>query len=296
MPLDRHSNSADWKCAHIVTLFRTSAFTVAEFRCPGTPEIVECEEAPFPEIVLPRVGSFLRRDVAGDVLLNRTTLAFFEARRAYSIVHFRPKPDLATIISITDTTALQDAMQVPARRDQVFARSAVRMPPDILLLHRRMLREMSAREQTALAVEELATAIILRSLSKALDREHELSRPRSQGQVSGRESFVHAEAVMQYLSSAYANHITLDDVSRAVGLSPFHLCRVFHQATGSTVHQHLLSLRLEMAAAELVESNKSITEIAHEVGFSSHSHLTALFTRTFGMPPRTLRQRQKLTP
>jgi AraC-like DNA-binding protein len=279
---------AAWQHAHIVSLMATSAFTVAEFRCPGTPETTAVESAPYPEIVLPRIGSYLRIDATGEVLLERTTLAFFEANLPYTIRHFRASRDLSTVISITDTASLHAALGVRLPSSRAFARSAIRMPSDIVLAHRRMLSELAQGADGRLAAEEIAAGIILRSLALNLDDQQELARPKAQ--VGARDSYAVAEAVIAFLSSAFTGRVTLEQVSQAVKLSPFHLCRVFQAATGNTIHQHLLHLRLEAAAAELLETKKSITEIAHAVGFSSHSHLTALFTRTFGVPPSAVRK------
>jgi AraC-like DNA-binding protein len=151
-----------------------------------------------------------------------------------------------------------------------------------------MLRAIGLGVDGRLAAEEMATGIILRALELNLAQEQELVRPATEGR-SARDPYAHAEAVIQFPTGAFPTRVTLQEVSNAVGLSPFHLCRVFHAATGCTVHRYLLALRLEHAAAELLDTRKSVTEIAHAAGFSSHSHLTALFTRTFGAPPRLLR-------
>jgi AraC family transcriptional regulator len=284
---DTSEPGSDWADAHMVSLVSTKVFKVAEFRCPGAPEVTEVEAAPFPEIVLPRIGSYLRSDAAGEVLLNKTTLAFFEAGQPYTIRHFRKTPDLTTVIAITDAQSLHAALGVQLPEGRTFSRSAIRMPPEIVLAHKHLLRQIRAGADGLFAAEEIGAEIILRSLALNLEDQQELARRRPPSSVS--DPFALAEAVVAYVANAFAGRVTLEQVASAVGLSPFHLCRVFQTATGGTIHQHLLSVRLEAAAAQLLETNKSITEIAHDVGFSSHSHLTALFTRTFGAPPSRVR-------
>ncbi len=271
----------------MVSLLGTNAFKIAEFRCPGKPEITDVEAASFPEIVLPRLGSYLRSDAAGEVLLNKTTLAFFEANQPYTIRHFRPAPDLTTIIAITDTQSLHAALGVLLPAGRAFSRSAIRMPAEIVLAHRRLLRQIRAGVDGRFAAEEIAAQIIMRSLALSLGDEPDLTRPRPPSM--GGDQFATAEAVVSYVAKTFASRVTLEQVANAVGLSTFHLCRVFQAATGGSIHQHLLAVRLEAAVARLIDTEKSITEIAHDVGFSSHSHLTALFTRTFGVPPSRVR-------
>lgn len=279
----------NWPHAHLVSLLVTKAFSIEEFRCPGRPELSSVERAPHPEIVLPRVGSYLRTDEAGEVFLDRTVLGFFEAGRSYSIRHFRPTPDLTTVISITDRSSLHDALGLKLPGGRAFARAAMQRPPDVVLLHRRLLRAIGAGPDGRLAAEEFGAHLILRVLSLNIEALEE--RTRAPAKSSSNDAYGYVHAVMQYLAGTYRMRVSLSDIAEAVGLSSFHLCRVFHAIAGKTIHQYLLSLRLEAAAVELLQSRASITEIAHGVGFASHAHFTALFTRTFGAPPRTLRKR-----
>jgi len=161
------------------------------------------------------------------------------------------------------------------------------MPFEIVLDHRRLLRELSRGADGRLAAEEIAAGIIIRSVALNLEDAQELARPRPR--ETGKDAFATADAVIHFLDKKFCERVTLEGVARAVGVSPFHLCRVFQAATGNTIHQHLLSMRLEAATSQLIDTKKSITEIAHDVGFSSHSHLTALFTKTFGKPPSKVR-------
>lgn len=279
--------TACWSRPHLAALLETGFFVVAEFRCPGAPEITDVEAAPFPEIVLPRIGSYLRSDELGEVLLSRGTLAFFEAGRPYTIRHFQPTPDLTTVISITDVKSLHEALGVQLPSGRSFARSAVRMPADIVLLHRRMLSALKSGVAGDLAAAEMAAEIIMRAVALNVDDRTELTRPASKRCAA--DPYAQAQAVMAFLAQNYAERITLEDIAREISLSPFHLCRVFQWASGGTIRQHLLFLRLEAAAALLLETRKSVTEIALGVGFSSHSHFTAAFTNRFGVSPSRAR-------
>ena len=80
---------------------------------------------------------------------------------------------------------------------------------------------------------------------------------------------------------------SLSDIARAVGTSPAHLSRVFRRVTGTTVHRYRSQLRLRAAADRLVGSD--LSQLAAELGFSSHSHLSASFRRTFATTPSQAR-------
>ena len=97
------------------------------------------------------------------------------------------------------------------------------------------------------------------------------------------------------LSARYAEHLTLDELGRAVNVSPFHLARAFRRHTGYTLHEYRTHLRLRAVVERLDLGSDDLAVIAREVGFSSHSHLTATFRRTFGVPPSALRTRRVTT-
>lgn len=95
----------------------------------------------------------------------------------------------------------------------------------------------------------------------------------------------------EYLRMHAREAIRLDDVARAVGTSPFHLCRLFRAHTGLTMRGYLHRLRLWEAAHALGGSDAPLSRIALDAGFASHSHFTARFTREVGFSPAHLRRR-----
>jgi len=113
---------------------------------------------------------------------------------------------------------------------------------------------------------------------------------KSQRAGTNAEHIDRAEAAKTYLASRLSERITLDDVARAVHASPFHLARVFQQQTGVPVHRYLTQLRLRLSLERLAEGANDLTELALELGFSSHSHFTDAFRREFGYPPSVVRK------
>jgi AraC-like DNA-binding protein len=81
---------------------------------------------------------------------------------------------------------------------------------------------------------------------------------------------------------------TLLELAAEAGKSCSLLTQMFSRSQGLPLYQYQLNIRLGAALAELVHS-QSITDIAYGMGFSSHSHFTARFKRTFGMSPSQCR-------
>lgn len=111
----------------------------------------------------------------------------------------------------------------------------------------------------------------------------------------GRRPSPMVEETKALLSARFSEHLTLEEVGRAVNVSPFHLARSFRRQSGYTLHEYRTHLRLRAALERLAAGDEDLAVIARAVGFSSHSHLTASFGRAFGVPPSCARK-QTLPP
>jgi AraC-like DNA-binding protein len=87
--------------------------------------------------------------------------------------------------------------------------------------------------------------------------------------------------------------LTLQDMAREAGLSPYYFLRTFQLVTGITPHQYLLRTRLRNAAAQLADRNgerpATILDIALECGFRDVSNFNRAFHTEFGISPRRYR-------
>jgi AraC-like DNA-binding protein len=87
-----------------------------------------------------------------------------------------------------------------------------------------------------------------------------------------------------------AERLTLTRIARALGVSVFHLCRSFRRATGLTLHAYRDQVRLRAALERLEQGERDLTRLALDLGYSSHSHFTAAFRRSFGTSPSRTRK------
>jgi AraC-like DNA-binding protein len=84
---------------------------------------------------------------------------------------------------------------------------------------------------------------------------------------------------------------TVEQIARAVGVSPFHFIRQFEAAFGETPHQFRIRARLEMARTLLAAGQHSVTDVCMEVGFSSLGSFSRLFARRVGESPSLYQRR-----
>jgi AraC-like DNA-binding protein len=86
--------------------------------------------------------------------------------------------------------------------------------------------------------------------------------------------------------------IGLEDAAREAGLSPYHFLRQFSKALGVTPHQYLVRLRLRHAARLLAARERSVTDIALDVGFGDVSNFVRSFRRAAGVSPRQFKEKR----
>jgi AraC family transcriptional regulator len=84
--------------------------------------------------------------------------------------------------------------------------------------------------------------------------------------------------------------IALEGAARETGLSAFHFLRLFRDVLGVTPHQYLVRSRLRRAARLLADEDRSITDVAFDVGFGDLSNFVRTFHRAAGVSPRRFRR------
>ena len=100
----------------------------------------------------------------------------------------------------------------------------------------------------------------------------------------------HAAAVTRAceLLAQPASAPALEELARAVGMSPFHFHRVFKAATGLTPRGYAAARRAERVRGELT-SKKSVTDALYDAGFNSNGRFYAQASSMLGMAPRVFR-------
>ncbi len=83
----------------------------------------------------------------------------------------------------------------------------------------------------------------------------------------------------------------VDDVVREVNLSRRRLYDRFREATGKNIFAFIRDRRLEHFARQLLETNRTVSEIAYAMGYESDTNVARLFKKHFGMTPVTYRRK-----
>jgi AraC-like DNA-binding protein len=93
-----------------------------------------------------------------------------------------------------------------------------------------------------------------------------------------------ANELRRLIEARQRERITLRELGRALGLSPFQVLRLFRRHHGVTPHQYLVRLRVA-EASRLLRHGEPIAAVAAEVGFADQSHMARHFKRLLGVTP-----------
>ena len=91
---------------------------------------------------------------------------------------------------------------------------------------------------------------------------------------------------VEYIKEHLTEELTLETVAKAVSVSPIYFHNTFKTAVGKTLREYVEDRRIKKAINLLITTNKSLTEIAMESGFSSQSYFSYAFKRRMNKTPR----------
>lgn len=98
---------------------------------------------------------------------------------------------------------------------------------------------------------------------------------------------------LQYIKNHCREKLTLEDVADILKYNASYFSRRFHQYTGFTFVEYLNRCRTAAAAVILLESDKTISEIAMDCGFPNVSSFITFFKRQYKMTPESYRKSTK---
>jgi len=241
-------------------LFQSEAAELTRYACDGHDDPRPCaEEVGHAQLMFVLSGSFELRGSSGRDIADPSGVYLFAGGEEHVIRHPHGEGDVC--LTLRGRVAGRLTRE---RRGKVSLR-----PGGLLALHQLVRRSASL---DALEIEE--------TVSAALD--DDAATPKGPRDL--------ADAIAHEVALHFRESRSLDEIARAVGVSTFHACRGFRRARGTTIHHHRESLRLAHATALLLDTDRSIAEIASDVGFSSQAHLTHRLARAHGHTPGALRR------
>lgn len=273
--------------ATVTPLLATPALAVGEFHCP--PGDASWRETNVigdrAHVVFPRQSVVIRHLGREPVLATPNHAMLYNAEQPYRRELHSQRGDESVFIELPPDSLERLAGEGASVLDGRARIPVTHVPTDhrTYLLQHLLVRQLRAGLADPLGAEELASRLALRALGGPVSR-------RNAGRA--RTTTAHrrlAEDAKSELAAGLAAKVTLGELAARLHTSAFHLARVFRAQTGFTLARYRQALRLRTALERLVSSSGDLTGLALELGFSSHSHFTASFTREYGVPPSAVR-------
>lgn len=94
----------------------------------------------------------------------------------------------------------------------------------------------------------------------------------------------------QYIKNHFGEQLTLEEVSKEVGLSPSYFSTLFKKEISDGFAKYLINVRMEEAKILLRDTNISVAEICKKVGYNDIKHFTHTFDKVTGLKPSAYRK------
>jgi AraC-like DNA-binding protein len=97
------------------------------------------------------------------------------------------------------------------------------------------------------------------------------------------------DRAFEFMNKNFDKTISLSEISKLSNMSDVSFSRFFRKKTGNTFVDSLTEIRLGHASRILIESSKSIAEVAYHSGFNNISNFNRIFKKKKGCTPREFR-------
>jgi AraC-like DNA-binding protein len=264
------------------TLLSTPIVSVCDVCCQGLCRHKSAEEfATATHLVFPYRGAYVRHLGQDEAVAEANQVLFFNRNDGYRVSHPVRGGDSCLTLRIEEELLRELA-----------PKALLRDGPTLAFRRQRMGIDPRAQALVALLRHSLDNGIAepLEAESLALTLARRTLRPqavRASAQSAARQKLV--DRVKLLLTSDLSRRWSLADIATEVGGSAVYLTQVFQQVEGLPLYRYQLNLRLARAL-DLMAEYDDLTTLGLELGFSSHSHFTAAFQRTYGRSPSQFRR------
>ncbi|MFD0586425.1 response regulator [Paenibacillus sp. GCM10027627] len=143
------------------------------------------------------------------------------------------------------------------------------------LLWRRLDRRFGIKDLLAF-IRQVTNAVSERSMDKKKQSENSMAEAKS------------------FLDRNLYRDLSVEEAATHVGLSTSYFSLLFKQTYGETFIEYVTRQRMERAKSMLAESQKSVAQIAKEVGYAERRYFTKVFMKYTGDNPTDYRSKHQL--
>ncbi len=268
-------------------VFETPLVRAARFRCGAhDPRFRDSGPANNCAVVFPRTAVWIQYAGSRSFVADPSLATIYNPGQEYTRRVISPDGDRCEWFGVSRMLALEIAASIDQRAhdryERPFAREYAPIDRSLYVAQRSLFTKLETGRIDQLDAEESIIRIVATVLGQTYT---EATKARVDNEA-------HADLVERAKESIAGNPFggeSLNDLAIKVGVSPFHLCRVFRRHTGRTIHEFKTDLRLRIALEKLENQTADLSRTALECGFSSHAHSSAAMRAKLGRTPSALR-------
>lgn len=224
------------------------------------------------KLVITFAGAFEFQVGRSTTWVDSSRLLFANAGESYVDRHVVPGTGHSSVILTPNEEALDELWGDADRHFSGRVRTCS--------LRTQMLAQLLRRAEEPLAAQELGVAILEESVAG--------------GRRVGADDQRCVRRAKAALHDCPDGRMSLSQIADDLGVTPIHLTQSFKRSEGMPLYRYQTMLRLGRALERLPE-RQDITDLAFELGFSSHSHFTAVFRSEVGVTPSRYRLEARRT-
>ena len=268
-------------------VFETPLVRAARFRCAASdPRFRDCGPASNCAVVFPRTSVWIQYSGSRSFVADPSIATIYNPGQEYTRRVVSADGDRCEWFGVSTQLALDIAAQLDAksyeRHDTPFRAEQAPVDRSLYLAQRALFTRLERGEIDSLYAEEAIIAIVSAVIART-GNPHKAESPDNDEQRD----------VVERAKASLSRHLrcrqSLNDLAVELGVSAFHLCRVFRKRTGRTLHEFRTDLRLRTALELIGNRSADLSRTALECGFSSHSHFSAAMRSKFGLTPSAIR-------
>ncbi|MBE5782982.1 MAG: helix-turn-helix domain-containing protein [Clostridiales bacterium] len=245
-------------------------------------ELLYCLEGNY-EVMLENKPSVLHQ---GDAVLihpmePHPTRALSEGENCYLVLKFTPEALYSANHPLYEMKYIFPYLHFARQRTYLYSKDRLEGSG----MEELLLRILKERREEGYGYEMAVRADISRVLLWFIRAWHDSSDM----DVIDERTLKRLQKALSYIEAHMEEALTVQDVAEHLGMGVSTFSRFFAKAAGSSFPAYVRSLRLSRAMAMLVESNKSVTDIAMECGFNTSSYLILCFRKQYRLTPAQFR-------
>lgn len=259
---------------------------VGAFACPvHDPRFPDSGPTENHIVVFPRNGVWIKHAGSRPFVADPQVVTIYNRGQEYTRQLLSPDGDRCDWFAVAPAVAAEIARSyAPNDSSRPFTHEFTSCSAAMYVKQRRLFLRLATGMVDALEAEESVIALVAEVIARAHRVPPWLVKDKKADEQRDLIERARADLVA---------HVTQRDsvaaLAARLGTSPFHLCRVFRSWTGMTLHSYRVDLRLRLLLERLTHGDGDLSRAALELGFSSHSHLSATLRQRAGITPSRLR-------